>query len=78
MSLSGDALVLEQRADALDDELGLLAVVHRLDDVGLLAVAARGAQLLVEVPALGLGQEDAVGEVQDLAASSGSWSRSGG
>ena len=62
----GDPLVLVERADPLHDELGLLAVVHRLDDVGLLHVAARGAQLLVEVPALGLGHQDPVRQVQDL------------
>ena len=62
----GHALVLHECADALEDELGLLAVVHALHEKRLLGVAAGGAELLVEVAALGLGEQDAVGEGEDL------------
>ncbi len=62
----GHAFVLDEGAGALEDEIGLLAVVDGLDDEGFLAVLAGGAEFLVEVAALGLGLEHAVGELENL------------
>ncbi len=60
------AAFVEQALDAFDDELGLLAPVHGLDEKRLVGVRPVGAQLLVEMAPLGLRLEHAVGEGEDL------------
>ena len=61
----GTALV-DEAADALDDELGLLTSVDGLYEVGFFGVGAVGAEFFFEGAALGLSEEDAVGEGEDL------------
>jgi hypothetical protein len=61
-----DPFFLRQPSEALDDEIGLFPVIHRLDDKGFLRIAAGRTQLLFEVPTLGLGEEHPVREVEDL------------
>ena len=55
-----------QPAQALNHELSLLPAVHRLDQEGLLAVRPGRLEHLVEMAPLRLGEQDAVGEIQDL------------
>ena len=61
-----DAVVVDERTDALENEIGLLAVIHGLDDERFLGISAVGAEFFFEVAALGLGFEDTVGEGEDL------------
>ena len=62
----GNALIFHQTADALDQELGLFAVIHRLHDVGFGGIGASGAEFLVEMTASGLGHQYSVGEFENL------------
>ena len=64
MSAQRPAFV-DESLDALDDERRLLARVERLHEEGLFVVGPRRAQLLVEMPALGLGGQHSVGKGQN-------------
>ena len=65
--VGGDAVVVDEGVDALEDELGLLAVVHRLRRRRASAQWARAARSsLSKWRPLGWAMQDAVGEVEDL------------